>query len=198
MPVIPAAKHAPVLALLNWHPFHAMTLHMWCGRLSFFGSFIHFFCYILKYAVRGVYNGYNPVQFFVPIRECFYVLQDAELPHDCGKMLNRLFGTLAIFFFAVLMVCSIKTVRRHRYMLFYISHIVWYVPELNETYLVPPFPPSPLLACVSSSHLFLVILVMHWNRAHYYLWPSMFYYAAAVSIVNCSILNATGYRQDSC
>lgn len=39
-------------------------------------------------------------------------------------------------------------------MIFYVSHIV-------------------------CAPLFLLFLVMHWKKAHYYLWPSMFYYAAA-------------------
>ena len=126
--MIPASKHAPILALLDWHPFHAMSIHMWCGRLSFFATYLHFVLYIAKYVVRGVYNGFTPAEFFFPPPVCFAILYDEDPPpEDCAKMLAGFFGFLAILAFTVLYLFSLKVVRRHRYMLFYISHILWYV-----------------------------------------------------------------------
>jgi len=43
---------------------------------------------------------------------------------DCGKMLAGFYGTIAITFFTILVVASMKHMRRYRYQVFYFSHII--------------------------------------------------------------------------
>ena len=47
--MIPASRHGPVLSLMGWHPYHACTLHMFAGWFSFWFSWLHFLCYMIKY-----------------------------------------------------------------------------------------------------------------------------------------------------
>jgi len=72
---------------------------------------------------------------------------------DCGKMLSGFYGTIAITFMTILVLTSMKVLRRYRYQLFYFSHII-----------CGPF--------------FILFVSMHWSLTYEYFWPSLFYYFA--------------------
>ena len=132
--MIPATRHGPILAVLGWHPYHAITIHMWFGWACIGTSYIHMLLYILKYAV-GTYS-LQGWQYFFPPMMCFiksqYVFEDAdgnEQPpkgyEECEKALAGFFGTVAISFLTVLAICSMKFIRRNQYTVFYFAHIIW-------------------------------------------------------------------------
>ena len=138
--MIPATRHGPVLAVLGWHPYHAMTVHMWCGWAAIATAYLHTFFYILKYSV-GDYNKQAPGQhgwnYFFPPPMCFVPSHYSEgtnedgtpMPPEgykhCEKMLAGFFGTISLSFLTVLAICSMKFIRRNQYTVFYFAHILW-------------------------------------------------------------------------
>jgi len=171
--MIPATRHGPILAALGWHPYHACTIHMFCGWGSFWSSWIHFVCYIIKYSV-STYDFPNYHYIFPPAM-CFtwntkdggavnattgdILYTDDGMPEppdgyeNCGKFFSGFYGTIAITFFTILVVASMKHVRRYRYQVFYFTHII-------------------------CAPLFILFVSMHWKLTYQYFWPSLFYYFA--------------------
>jgi len=72
---------------------------------------------------------------------------------DCGKMMTGFYGTISIVFMTILVLTSMKVMRRYRYQVFYFSHII-----------CAPF--------------FILFVSMHWKLTYQYFWPSLFYYFA--------------------
>merc|ERR1712183_519325 len=68
-------------------------------------------------------------------------------------MLAGFYGTISIVFFTILVVTSIKVVRRFKYQVFYFSHII-------------------------CAPLFILFVTMHYRLTYQYFWPSLFYYFA--------------------
>jgi len=171
--MIPATRHGPVLAALGWHPYHACTIHMFCGWGSFWCSWIHFICYIIKYAV-STYEFPNWYYIFPPTMcwtwntkdggavnattgEILFDEDGMPLPPDgyknCGKMLAGFYGTCGLLFFTILVITSMQVMRRYKYQVFYFSHVI-------------------------CAPLFILFVSMHWRLTYQYFWPSLFYYFA--------------------
>jgi len=179
--MIPASRHGPVLNLFGWHPYHACTIHMFAGWVSFWGSWLHFICYIIKYSTSKYPTSRNEIcveeqggwpgwRWIFPPAICFTYnkipnyewynpetnttdLIDPPCFRDCGKQINGFYGTIAILAFTILAVTSMQVVRRYKYTVFYFSHII-------------------------CAPIFIIFVVMHWKFIYYYLVPSACYYFA--------------------
>eukprot|EP00751_Fragilariopsis_kerguelensis_P005652 CAMPEP_0170793606 /NCGR_PEP_ID=MMETSP0733-20121128/22796_1 /TAXON_ID=186038 /ORGANISM="Fragilariopsis kerguelensis, Strain L26-C5" /LENGTH=965 /DNA_ID=CAMNT_0011142671 /DNA_START=114 /DNA_END=3008 /DNA_ORIENTATION=- len=179
--MIPASRHGPVLNLMGWHPYHACTIHMFAGWVSFWGSWLHFICYIIRYASSKYPTARNPIcietqggwpgyRWIFPPAMCFTYnkvpnyewfnpetnttdLIDPPCFRDCGKQINGFYGTIAILAFTILALTSMQVVRRYKYTVFYFSHII-------------------------CAPIFIIFVVMHWKFIYYYLVPSACYYFA--------------------
>lgn len=179
--MIPASRHGPVLSLFGWHPYHACTIHMFAGWLSFWTSWLHFICYIIKYstsyyprstneiceeeqggwpgwrwifppAICFTYNNQKPYEWLNPETDEIEMI-DPPCYRDCGKMINGFYGTVAILAFTILAVTSMQVVRRYKYSVFYFAHVI-------------------------CAPLFIIFVVMHWKHIYYYFVPSAVYYFA--------------------
>ena len=123
--MIPATRHVPILAVLGWHPYHGITIHIWCDWGTIATAYLHAFFYILKYSF-GDYHKQAPGQhgwnYLFPPRMCFVPFHyssgtDAmngipippENSDNCGDMLAGFLGTMA----------SMKLLRRNKYAIFY-------------------------------------------------------------------------------
>ena len=179
--MIPASRHGPVLSLFGWHPYHACTIHMFAGWLSFWTSWLHFICYIIKYstsyyprssnaiceeeqggwpgwrwifppAICFTYNNQKSYEWLNPETDEIEMI-DPPCYRDCGKMINGFYGTVAILAFTILAVTSMQVVRRYKYSVFYFAHVI-------------------------CAPLFIIFVVMHWKFIYYYFVPSAVYYFA--------------------
>lgn len=173
--MIPATRHGPVLAVLGWHPYHACTIHMFCGWGSFWCSWLHFIFYIIKYAVTDYEAPVYSWMFIFAPRMCWtwntktgglmnettgeIILDEDGHPEppegygNCKKMLSGFFGTVSLLFFTILVITSMQVVRRYKYQVFYFSHVI-------------------------CAPLFILFCSMHWSLTYQYSWPSLFYYFA--------------------
>lgn len=179
--MIPASRHGPVLNLMGWHPYHACTIHMFAGWLSFWTSWLHFLGYIAKYSTdvyptsrsdlcmeeQGGWPGYR---WIIPPKICFTYnnqkdyewynpdtntteMIDPPCFRDCGKQINGFYGTVAIVAFTILAITSMQFMRRYKYTVFYFSHII-------------------------CAPIFIFFVVMHWKFIYYWFVPSACYYFA--------------------
>jgi hypothetical protein len=139
--MISATQHGPVLAVLGWHPYHAITIHMWCGWGTIATSYLHAFFYILKYSFSDYHKqapGQQGWNYFFPLPMCFAALHYSYgtdtmigilmLPENydnCGYMPAEFLGTMALSFLTVLAIFSVKFIRRNKYNVFYLAHILW-------------------------------------------------------------------------
>ena len=72
--MVPVSRQSPLLAALGLPPIHALSLHIWAGRISFFFIILHSVLFSLIYGVRGVRDGEaflsSLISALIPPREC--------------------------------------------------------------------------------------------------------------------------------
>lgn len=151
--LIPVSKHGPILKLLGWSPARVVRLHIWCGRLIIIGSFLHGLLHFLRYK-HFLEN--KKQSFLFPPQQCWTTTatnDDDSLSVACYDHFLYLTGVVACMALFGILMTSLHVVRRACYSLFYMSHVV----------LAP---------------IFLLMVMLHYNRGILYTAPSILYYVA--------------------
>jgi predicted ferric reductase len=156
--LVPVSKHGPILKLFCWSHARAVRLHIWCGRLIVIGSLFHGLLHLLrwKYLLGEKVNSFllPPRQCWISDKEFVPQCKNPETECTCYSHFLYLTGVLACLALIVILVTSSNWVRRKFYSVFYISHL-----------LVAP--------------LFILVILLHYNRGILYVAPSVLYYLAS-------------------
>jgi hypothetical protein len=184
--MIPATRHGPVLAALNWHPYHACTIHMFCGWASWFFSMGHFIGYLVKYfagpypssrdsAFEEMTGGWQGWQYIFPPAMCWtWNTKDfGQVNETTGEVLRDDEGyplpPLGYSDCGKMLSGFYGTVSIAFFTILVICSL-----QVVRRYRYQVF----YWAHIICAPLFILFCTMHYRLTYQYFWPSCFYYFA--------------------
>ncbi|KAL7561801.1 hypothetical protein ACA910_013338 [Epithemia clementina (nom. ined.)] len=152
--LILVARHSPLLSVVAWSRPRALIFHRWIGILAIIGALIHGLMHMYRWVVFENHD----LGYMITVPSTCWNDQEAYKPQcddcECTDHVRNLTGVLAIISLLIMMAFALEPVRRRFYRLFYSIHIV-------------------------AAPLGLILIIVHYEKAIFYLAGGLLYYLAS-------------------